>query len=450
MINYIKIKRPFNNSLLMVMVLIFSISFYSCEDYFTYDLPEAGSKPDGNPPAAKFSSTQRDGDAFLTYDFANLSDQATDYEWDFGDGNSSTAKDAINAFPEEGTYTITLTASDKLGATSTYSETIEVIEPVAPGAKLPAILEPSFEDLSLPDGTGDGRDSWRSDLGEIMQITSGPTYDGDQAAKFPSDGSRMAYQELEVSPNTEYILTYYYTMKEGTPGSITVAMLGGKLVDLADVPSQTLASFEGTDISDSEAYVKVKLPFNSGANETVAIYITNEAVECRIDAFSLELGINVLLPPVLEPSFEDLSLPDGTGDGRDSWRSDLGEIMQITSGPTQEGAQAAKFPSDGSRMAYQELVVTPNSDYTLTYWYTMKSGDPGSITVAMLEGELTDLANVASQTLASHVGTDQTDSESYVKVDLPFTSGDDGTVAIYITNAVIESRVDSFSLKAGN
>ena len=168
--------------------------------------------------------------------------------------------------------------------------TIDVVEPEAPEATVPDILEAGFEDNSLPDGTGDGRDSWRSDLGEIMQITSSPVHEGAQAAKFPSDGGRMAYQELTVTPNTEYILTYYYTMKESGTGSITVAMLGGALTDLANAADQTLASFEGSDQTDANAYVRVDLPFNSGANSTVAIYITNAGVECRIDSFSMALA----------------------------------------------------------------------------------------------------------------------------------------------------------------
>lgn len=290
MINYIKTKKLINKSLLMVAAFVFSITLLSCDDYFEFDLPEAGSKPDNTPPVAKFEATQGENEAWKTYNFANNSSSATDYSWDFGDGNTSTDVDGENTYPGEGTYTVTLKASDKLGVTSTYSVNIDIVEPEAPEATVPDILEAGFEDLSLPDGTGDGRDSWRSELGEIMQITSSPVYEGEQAAKFPSDGGRMAYQELTVTPNTEYVLTYYYTMKESGTGSITVAMLGGALTDLANAADQTLASFEGSDQTDANAYVKVDLPFNSGANSTVAIYITNQGVECRIDEFSIALA----------------------------------------------------------------------------------------------------------------------------------------------------------------
>ena len=66
-----------------------------------------------------------------------------------------------NVYPGEGTFTVTLTATDKLSVSSTYSEDIVIDEPEAPSAVIPPILEAGFEDNSLPDGTGDGRDSWR-------------------------------------------------------------------------------------------------------------------------------------------------------------------------------------------------------------------------------------------------------------------------------------------------
>lgn len=288
--NKLKIKNIFNaSSVLLTSIFMALVLMYSCDPSisgFEYKLPDANSKVDLTPPTASFSASMTDD--YLTWTFANASSSATDYLWDFGDGNTSTSVDGTNTYSGEGTYTVTLTASDKLGATSTYSMEIEIVKPEEPLALLPDILEGGFEDLSLPDGTGDGRDSWRNDFGGVIQITSSPVYEGSQAAKFPSAGDRVAYQELTLSPNTDYVLTYYYTMKSGT-GSITVSVLGGSITDLSQVADATLANFVGTDQTDANAYVRVDLPFNTGANETIAILITNEGVECRADAFSLSL-----------------------------------------------------------------------------------------------------------------------------------------------------------------
>jgi PKD repeat protein len=60
-----------------------------------------------------------------TVDFSIVSDGATDFLWDFGDGNTSTDENPSYTFSESGTYTVTCTASnDNCLETSTL--TIEV------------------------------------------------------------------------------------------------------------------------------------------------------------------------------------------------------------------------------------------------------------------------------------------------------------------------------------
>jgi len=180
-------------------------------------------------------------------------------------------------------FTVTLTASDALGVTSTFSETIEIVEPEAPSAILPEILEAGF------DNGNDSRDPWRnSDLGGVIQITSSPVHQGSNAAKFPSAGDRIAYQELTVSPNADYILTYYYTLKTNNPGSVTVSVLsGGSHTDLDTALAAAIASFEGTDQGSSSTYVRADIPFNTGATDTVSILVTNQGEEARVDTFSI-------------------------------------------------------------------------------------------------------------------------------------------------------------------
>ncbi len=277
-----------SSKLVKVFLCLFAMTLtVSCD--FEYELPEAGSIADLTAPMASFSASQSE-DNYLSYSFSNLSSSAINFEWDFGDGNTSTSKDVSNTYQSEGSYTVTLTVSDALGVKNTISKIITVVKPPAPAAKIPTILEASFEDNSLPDGTGDGRDSWRNDFGGVIQITSSPVQDGSQAAKFPSAGDRIAYQSgLEVTPNTDYVLTYYYTIKTSPEGSITLNVLGGSIGSLSEVSSKSLASHVGVDQSDDSAYTKIDLEFNSGANETISLLITNEGAESRLDNLSIEL-----------------------------------------------------------------------------------------------------------------------------------------------------------------
>ena len=274
----------FNLKMLSLVALAGFI--FSCEDNV---LPEANSIEDLTPPSAMFSATESNGD-WQTFDFSNQSVSSTTYAWTFGDGSTSTSKEPSHTYAVEGIYNVSLTSSDANGLTSTFSSDLEVIEPLVPVILLPEILEASFEDGMLDGGSGDGRDSWRSDLGGVIQITSSPTNTGSQAAKFPSGGDRAGYQELEVSPNQDYVLEYWYTMKTSGTGHMTVSVLaGGGHSDPSSAVAATIETFEGTDQSSSNDYVKVELPFNSGNNTTVSIYMFNAGVESRVDDVSLRL-----------------------------------------------------------------------------------------------------------------------------------------------------------------
>jgi PKD repeat protein len=66
-------------------------------------------------PVANFTNIN----SFYTYVFTNTSTNATSYSWDFGDGNTSTDANPLHIYAADGTYTITLTATNSCGETST-------------------------------------------------------------------------------------------------------------------------------------------------------------------------------------------------------------------------------------------------------------------------------------------------------------------------------------------
>jgi len=56
----------------------------------------------------------------------NLSQYADTYSWDFGDGDKSTDQNPQHYYSKEGTYDITLTATNQYGCTNTFTETSAV------------------------------------------------------------------------------------------------------------------------------------------------------------------------------------------------------------------------------------------------------------------------------------------------------------------------------------
>ena len=63
-----------------------------------------------------------------TATFTNTSSNAASYNWNFGDGNTSTATNPGHTYANDGTYTVTLTAANPCGF-STSTQTITIITP---------------------------------------------------------------------------------------------------------------------------------------------------------------------------------------------------------------------------------------------------------------------------------------------------------------------------------
>ncbi len=82
------------------------------------------------PPLADFAADFTNGVAPLTVSFTNLSIAASDYAWDFGDGNSSTNANPVNMYTNPGAYTVTLVAAGP-GGTNVLARTnyITVLPP---------------------------------------------------------------------------------------------------------------------------------------------------------------------------------------------------------------------------------------------------------------------------------------------------------------------------------
>lgn len=225
-----------------------------------------------------------------------------DLEQQIADLPAATLEDQelIFSFPEPGQYTVGLTVTDNLGK-SDYVEKIITVNQAVPTIAIPEIGEPSFEDNSLFDGTGDGRDSWRapssSRWGSVFQINTdndpenAPNLpDGRQAAKFPADGSRTGYQEIAVTPGATYVLSYFSAFEETSLGDVTVSIINinADSKEDAKLEENIIASRTDDNIGRVDnVFKKHALTFEAGEEETVIILLTNTGVESRLDAFDI-------------------------------------------------------------------------------------------------------------------------------------------------------------------
>ena len=94
------------------------------------------------PPEARFEASITAGQAPLAVTFSNMSEDADEFQWDFGDGATATSEmSPTHEYTKAGTHTVTLTATsqEKSPESSTATATITV----APGAPAEVTLKPS-------------------------------------------------------------------------------------------------------------------------------------------------------------------------------------------------------------------------------------------------------------------------------------------------------------------
>lgn len=106
---------------------IWQLKLYDLESTETGQLIDAHLVFDNQPQAdATFNTLVTD----YTVNFNSLNQSGINYNWDFGDGNGSTNALAANTYLSNGTYTVTLTASDSCGSIVT-SQTVTIAVPLA-------------------------------------------------------------------------------------------------------------------------------------------------------------------------------------------------------------------------------------------------------------------------------------------------------------------------------
>ncbi len=169
-------------------------------------------EPPCDPPVADFSGSPTSGDYPLTVNFTDLSTNSpTSWDWDFGDGGTSTAQNPSHEYTAAGTYTVSLTATNSCGSdTETKTDYITVTEPTVDYATLP--YNTGFES-----GTFD--QYWytvEGTEGRILITTANTPHSGsyhmtmDDHTNGGSYSQNEAWLRLNLSGNTNVDLIFWW------------------------------------------------------------------------------------------------------------------------------------------------------------------------------------------------------------------------------------------------
>ena len=215
-------------------------------------------------------------------------------------------QELIFEFPAPNVYNVGLTVMDNLGKSNFSEDPVTVVQ-LVPSIPVPEIAEASFEDNSLFDGTGDGRDSWRvpsnaawSPLGggtTVIQINTDSSPgegadlpDGVQSAKFPAGGDRVAYQEIEVTPGASYSITYFSEFSLAGDGQVKVSILTPNTSSFAEaqLEENIIASRVDTNVGRVvNIFQQHSINFDAGENESIILFANTAGDEVRLDAFNI-------------------------------------------------------------------------------------------------------------------------------------------------------------------
>ncbi|WP_350294041.1 PKD domain-containing protein, partial [uncultured Croceitalea sp.] len=170
----------------LILLCVLTFSFFGCEEDEAV-LPEV---------ITGFTFTQSATTGTVT--FINISEEAQRYEWDFGNGQTSTEINPVRTF-EEGTFTVTLQAFNISGASGVFEDEITITLPDVP---------PPFDSGLITNGDfSNGGDGW---IGNALNVTTegGNSFNlaNVETAGNPFDVNLS--QIVEITQGTNYILMF--------------------------------------------------------------------------------------------------------------------------------------------------------------------------------------------------------------------------------------------------
>ncbi len=159
---------------------------------------------------AQFIANPLSGPAPLVVNFTNQSTGALTYNWNFGNGTSSTQTNTTNEYLNSGTYTVVLFATNG-ACTSTASILIEVLESLG---VIPEVFTPNG-DLFNPTFEIKGLDSYPNNSLQIFNRWGNLVY---KAKPYKNDWTGVPNVAGKTGGDKLPVGTYYYILDLGVDG----------------------------------------------------------------------------------------------------------------------------------------------------------------------------------------------------------------------------------------
>lgn len=443
-------------------------------------------------------STEASGDGTII-SVTPVSIGATSFVVDFGDPNSD--DDVLNIeeqggsvsydYPneeEEVTYTITVTAQSNAGLASVtktldVAVTHTVIQSISTAPASPTLRDGNVFAL-FSNGFEFNGDIYGWEHGEAAAGGILIPVDGNDVAQFSRLGSAAGTMTvstvdpsnaiIDIVPVTDIHFDVYSEFSEGIDLlKVTLVNEGGAATYVVDGLALTDGQWTGFDLNlatgfsgavDAIDEIRFELGTGGSANDHATIFVDNvylfKTTGSEVLNGDFEEDNNIWRFPL----FSDGSTTNPYGSSSDG--SDF-DINGNDTGDKTRGAKWSSSQSGGigdfrtadSRYAYQELVLTPNTDYVLEYQYAIREGsgaslDGNKVVGVVMDGIYVDgvdaVNDIASNNLGFHEGSiaegkfNETINDYGTFVQIPFTSNASGDVSImFYANTAVDAFVDN-------
>lgn len=207
-------KTQFINNIRLLSALLLFLVVAGCEEN-DVELPQV---------KAKFTYTLNSDTGIVK--FINVSESASNYEWDFGDGTTSKEINPTKTYTESKEYTVILTAKHESGAKDTFEDKVYINIPIP--VRLPITFEDtsvtyntattfngtSFEVVDNPDASGSNTSAKVGALTNSGANWEGFFYDLDAAVDLATDKS------ITLMLWSDQAVDVLLKLEEGTAGAV--------------------------------------------------------------------------------------------------------------------------------------------------------------------------------------------------------------------------------------
>lgn len=237
------------------------------------DLP-----PDDTPPAPAFSFAVDAFEVAFLDESSDTDGTIVSWDWDFGDGATSSSQHPVHTYAAAGAYSVALTVADDTGLMATAVDTVEVFdEAEEAGAFIEqnGLLVMEAEHFSLKFAHVETGDAWAQQAEESVVSMQALPDDGDLIlADYTVGNAELQYQVVFESTGTFYVWLRLWALEDGRAVYVGSGVQSTRIgVAAQEVPS-TAWTWQGHKNPDRPAQVFI----DQAGEKTFSIWMREDGL----------------------------------------------------------------------------------------------------------------------------------------------------------------------------